>query len=131
MEPKLRTILLAVSDLGRATSFYEEGLGLTPERKAGALTSFEMGGVTLALVPTRVVSAVMGIEDAEPSGSTVLGHPVRSREEVDALLSQAEAAGARILKTGAENDFGGYNGCFEDPDGHIWNVGFNVHFFRS
>jgi uncharacterized glyoxalase superfamily protein PhnB len=56
---------------------------------------------------------------------------VRSREEVDAIVTAAEEAGATITRIPAETFYGGYAGCFTDPDGHVWeiahNPGFTLH----
>jgi uncharacterized glyoxalase superfamily protein PhnB len=41
------------------------------------------------------------------------------------VLEQARAAGAHILRTGAETFWGGYSGVFVDPDGHPWEVAHN------
>ncbi len=49
----------------------------------------------------------------------MLAHNVQSPAEVDAVLAQAEAAGATIARSGAETFWGGgYSGVFVDPDGH-------------
>jgi hypothetical protein len=40
-------------------------------------------------------------------------------------MAQAEAAGARVLKPAAKAFWGGYNGYFADPDGHVCEVAFN------
>jgi len=40
----------------------------------------------------------------------------------DAVLAQAAAAGARIVKPAAPTFWGGYAGYFQDPDGHLWEV---------
>ena len=48
-----------------------------------------------------------------------------SEAEVDAMMARAEASGARILKTSAKTFWGGYDGYFADPDGHVWEVAFN------
>ena len=55
------------------------------------------------------------------SGMT-LAYNARSRDEVDAVIAEAEAAGARILKSPAGTFWGGYSGYFADPDGHPWEV---------
>jgi uncharacterized glyoxalase superfamily protein PhnB len=52
---------------------------------------------------------------------------VRSPEEVDAVLAEAERAGARIPRYGGETFYGGYSGIFVDPDGHPWEVAHNPH----
>ena len=53
-------------------------------------------------------------------GGITLAHNVRSPQEVDAVLSEAGAAGATIARTGAATFWGGYSGVFVDPDGHPW-----------
>jgi uncharacterized protein len=40
-------------------------------------------------------------------------------------MARAKAAGAQILKQAAKTFWGGYNGFFADPDGHLWEVAFN------
>jgi hypothetical protein len=46
---------------------------------------------------------------------------------VDAVIAEAEKAGARIPRHGAETFWGGYSGVFVDPDGHPWEVAHNPH----
>jgi uncharacterized glyoxalase superfamily protein PhnB len=53
---------------------------------------------------------------------------VRSREEVDAVLEEAGAAGATIGREGGETFYGGYSGVFLDPDGHPWEIAHNPGF---
>lgn len=60
-----------------------------------------------------------------PAGSPTeftLGHNVSSRENVDALMSQAATAGAVIVKPAQGACWGGCAGYFQDPDGHLWEV---------
>ena len=57
-----------------------------------------------------------------------LGHNVASEQEVDAVMAQAESAGARIVKRADKTFWGGYAGYFQDPDGHLWEVVFNPDF---
>ena len=65
------------------------------------------------------------VEDPGGWGGITLAHNVRSPEEVDAVLAEAEAAGATIGRPGAETFWGGYSGVFIDPDGHPWEVAHN------
>ncbi|GIX23528.1 MAG: hypothetical protein KatS3mg122_0759 [Caldimonas sp.] len=46
-------------------------------------------------------------------------------ELVDAVMKQAEAAGAVIVKHARDTFWGGYAGYFKDPDGHLWEVAWN------
>ena len=57
-----------------------------------------------------------------------LAHNVRTREEVDAVLQQAEAAGATIEKPAQDVFWGGY---FSDPDGYLWEVAWGAFEFRE
>jgi uncharacterized glyoxalase superfamily protein PhnB len=46
---------------------------------------------------------------------------------VDELLALAVKAGGRITRPALATDWGGYNGYFTDPDGHLWEVAHNPH----
>jgi uncharacterized glyoxalase superfamily protein PhnB len=65
------------------------------------------------------------VADAGGWGGITLAHNVRSPAEVDAVLAEAEAAGATIPRAGAETFWGGYSGVFVDPEGHAWEVAHN------
>ena len=65
----------------------------------------------------------------EPRVSLItLAHNVRSREEADAVMSEALAAGATLVKSAQDVFWGGYSGYFADPDGHLWEVAWNPNF---
>jgi uncharacterized glyoxalase superfamily protein PhnB len=67
------------------------------------------------------------VTDRGGFGGVTLAYNVRSPEEVDAALAEAEAAGATIGRPGAATFWGGYSGVFVDPDGHPWEVAHNPH----
>jgi len=56
-------------------------------------------------------------------------HNVRSKEEVDRVLRQAQQAGAPLAKPAMETDWGGYSGYFQDSDGYLWEVAWNPYFW--
>ena len=58
-------------------------------------------------------------------GLSAVAHNVRTREEVDAVLADAQAAGARITKPAHDAFWGGRTGYFADPDGNLWEVAWN------
>jgi len=133
MKPRLTVITLGVDDLSRALRFYRDGLGLqTPgiigaEFEHGAVAFFDMqAGLKLALWPRRSIAHDSGlaIGAKDPAGFT-LGHNVSSKAEVDAVMAQAEAAGATIIKPPHDTFWGGYAGYFQDPDRHLWEVVWN------
>jgi hypothetical protein len=50
---------------------------------------------------------------------------VNSKREVDQVMNEAKAAGAKIVKPAQDTFWGGYAGYFQDPNGHLWEIGFN------
>lgn len=136
MEPHIDVLTLAVSDLERALEFYRDGLGLkttgvigtefagddaTP---AGAAVMFELReGLTLALYPRTELAKDANVPLGPPTtGEFSIGHLVASPAEVDALLADAEAAGATLTEKPHERPWGIYSGYFRDPDGHLWEI---------
>jgi hypothetical protein len=133
MKPRITVLTLGVDDLEASLRFYRDGLGLpTPgivgtEFEHGAVAFFELqGGLILALWPRADLAWDTGIPQAASSPTELsIGHNVASREAVDAVMEQAERAGATIVKLARDTFYGGYAGYFQDPDGHLWEVAWN------
>lgn len=133
MHPHVSLITLAVADLERALRFYRDGLGWpTPgiigtEFEHGAVVFFDLaGGLKLSLWPRDSLAFESGLPPGDPARPTfTLGHNVASEAEVDAVLTQAAAAGGTILKPAAKTFWGGYAAYVQDPDGHLWEIAFN------
>lgn len=133
MQPRVTVITVAVLDLQRAVAFYRDGLGFVTEGIIG--TEFEHGevaffdlqpGLKLALWPRASLCHDTGLPLNAPSAlEFTLGHNVASREEVDAVMQQAQRAGATIVKPAQATFWGGYAGYFQDPDEHLWEVVWN------
>jgi len=126
VSPHISLVTLCVADIAQATAFYER-LGLA---KSGAsqesVTFFRAGSVVLGLWSRKEQ-----VEDAKAdelwtgNGGIVVAMNCASKSEVDAMLDKARAAGARVLKPAEKVFWGGYNGYFADPDGHVWEVAYN------
>ena len=129
MEPRLSFVTLGVTDLERATLFYESVLRLPRVPTPGGITFFELGRTWLSLYPREALAADAGVpaEGAGFAGIT-LAHNVRSAEAVDALLQEVSQGGGRIVRQGHAAEWGGYTGYFADPDGFLWEVAWNPHF---
>jgi catechol 2,3-dioxygenase-like lactoylglutathione lyase family enzyme len=124
VEQRVSLITLGVSDLVRARAFYE-ALGWAVGSAPGDVVFFQAGGMIVALWGRDQLAQDSGVQDRGGWGGVTLAHNVRSPAEVDAVIAQAEAAGARIPRHGAETFWGGYSGVFVDPDGHPWEVAHN------
>ncbi|HWE60209.1 MAG TPA: VOC family protein [Chloroflexota bacterium] len=139
MRPRIHVITLAVSDLGRALAFYRDGLGLESDgvigteftgdeiQPAGDIAMFHLhGGLILALYPRTELAKDAHIPFGPPkSGEFSIGHAVASKEDVDALLATAEAAGATVSGKPHDRPWGIYSGYFRDLDGHLWEILWN------
>lgn len=129
MSANITLITLGVADVVKATAFYER-LGFVRSKTASqdSVSFFRAGGVVLALW-----GRAAQLEDANAgalwngNGGIAVAQNVASEAEVDAVMASAEAAGARILKPASKTFWGGYNGYFADPDGHLWEIAFNPH----
>ena len=126
MEQRMSLVTLGVADLRRARRFYENGLGWKPGFASEEVVFFETGGPIIALWNRRDLAADARLDDDESTfGGIALAHNVRSRGDVDAVLAEAAAAGAAILKSAEDTAWGGYSGYFADLDGHLWEVAWN------
>ena len=133
MKPHIKVITLGVSDLERSLAFYRDGLRLPTQGIIG--TEFEDGAVVffnmnddliLALYPRTSLAkdAKVPVRPSSPSEFSI-GHIVGSNEEVDAIMQQAERAGARVTDPAHDRFWGGYSGYFQDLDGHLWEIAWN------
>ena len=129
MKPRITVLTLGVDDLDRAFRFYT-GLGLRSEGiigrefEHGAVAFFDLaGGMKLAVWPRASLAHDSGVV-AGPRSQTELsiGQNVRSEAEVDAVMAEAQRAGATILRPAGKTFWGGYSGYFADPDGHLWEI---------
>jgi predicted lactoylglutathione lyase len=125
MEQRLSLVTLGVSDLARAKRFYEALGWVTNTDPELDVFFFQAGGMVVALWDRASLAEDSGVEDSGGWGGVTLAHNVRSPEEVDRVIAEAEAAGATIPRHGAETFWGGYSGVFVDPDGHPWEVAHN------
>ena len=139
VKSRIHVITLAVADLDHALAFYREGLGLDSagvigtefvgddESPAGDVAMFHLeGSLILALYPRTELAKDAGIPFGPPkSGEFSIGHLVATKQDVDALLAQAEAAGATLTGPPHARPWGIYSGYFRDLDGHLWEIIWN------
>ena len=125
MEQRLSLVTLGVSDLGRARAFYEALGWTTRAAPDDDVVFFQAGGMVVALWGRHQLAQDSAVEDPGGWGGVTLAYNARSPTEVDAVMAEAEAAGARIGRPGGETFWGGYSGLFVDPDGHPWEVAHN------
>ncbi|MDH5510728.1 MAG: VOC family protein [Nitrospinota bacterium] len=131
MKPRISMITLGVDDFKKSVDFYETGLGLPRMQSEGEdVAFFTMNGAWLGIYPKSLLARDAGVpnDGAKFSGIT-LAHNLPGKGEVDALVSDAVKAGATLVKPPQDTFWGGYSGYFADPDGYLWEVAWNPHFW--
>ncbi|HVR31115.1 MAG TPA: VOC family protein [Acidimicrobiia bacterium] len=124
MEQRISLVTLGVADLERSRQFYE-AMGWQPTGEETDVVFFQASGMVLGLWSRESLAEDSGVTDTGGWGGVTLAHNVRSPDEVDRVIAEAEAAGAEIVREGAETFWGGYSGAFVDPDGHPWEIAHN------
>ena len=123
---KLIFVNLPVKDLERANAFYQA---------IGAVKNEQFSDHTAScMVLSETIHAMLltydkfrqftpkTIADARETTEVLICISADSRDEVDATVTKANAAGGRA-DPGPKQDHGFmYGRSFEDPDGHIWEV---------
>ena len=127
MRQKLNLITLGVDDFEKSVRFYETlGWKKSPS-SVDSLALFPLGGITLALHPRHALAEDALTSDASPRGFSgiTISFNAKSQEEVDAVMNEAAAVGAKIIKPAQKVYWGGYSGYFADPSGHLIEVAHN------
>ena len=128
MDQRISFVTLAVADLDASRRFYLDGLGWTAALDVpGDVVMIRTGQhLVLSLWDRGHFEAEVGPVATGPGVAPfTLAHNVATREEVDAVLATAAAAGADPVHRAQEREWGGYTGYFGDPDGYRWEVAHN------
>jgi uncharacterized protein len=130
MKSRISMITLGVRDLAACTRFYEQGLGFPRMPSPPEVAFFTLNGTWLALYGREALAKDANVS-AEGQGFTAfsLAHNVSSPAEVDEVVRKAVKAGAKLVKKPQRTDWGGYAGYFADPEGFLWEVAHNPHFW--
>lgn len=128
MEARISMMTLGVRDMEAAVAFYETGLGLPRIDSPPTVAFFQLNGSWLGLYGWEELAEDATVPSTgEGFRGVALAHNLTSEAEVDALMAQAVAAGATMVKKPQSVFWGGYSGYFQDLDGHLWELAFNPH----
>ncbi len=116
VEQRISLVTLGVTDLSRARSFYEALSWSGSQQPDDEVCFFQSGGIVFGLWTALGGHGAPGVE---------LAHNVRTPEEVEAVLIEAQRAGGTIMRPAARAEWGGTSGAFADPDGYVWEVAHN------
>lgn len=129
MEQRLTIVGLGVANVITATQFYENAFGWEKtDASNDNISFFKLNGILLSLYNTEKLA-----EDATvPSNGSgfrgfSLAHNLRSKKEVDELISQLRNKGVTIVKEPQEVFWGGYSSYISDPDRNLWEIAYNPY----
>jgi uncharacterized protein len=131
MTRPISIVTLGVERLERSIAFYRDGLGLPlandPDQ---GIAFFDLPGTVLALYPYDELAEETGLPANRGIGfgGITLAQNLPAKDDVDRMMAQAEAAGARVLTPPVERHWGGYSGYFADPDGYAWEIAWGPDF---
>jgi catechol 2,3-dioxygenase-like lactoylglutathione lyase family enzyme len=127
MQPRVDLISLGVRSVDTSRSFYVDGLGWPVHREVRGEVLFIQAnhGLVLSLWDPGRMQAEASTDPPAGSPSITLSHNLASAAKVDAVMAEAESAGAAIIAAPKTQPWGGYTGYFADPDGYRWEIAFN------
>ena len=129
MKPRITIITLGVADLDASLRFYRDGLGWnTLDGDSEDIAFLKLENITLALYRRDKFPDEAPVNFADAAAGTptfTLAQNFPSKEEVDAAMSEAVNAGAKLVKPPEDVFWGGYSGYFADPDGYLWELAYN------
>jgi catechol 2,3-dioxygenase-like lactoylglutathione lyase family enzyme len=130
MNPRISMITLGVADLETSVRFYKKGLGFPKMDSPPEVAFFTLNGSWLGLYGRESLAEDAGVS---PRGSGfpgfTLSHNVASEADVDKIVEKAVSAGAVLVKPPKRAFWGGYHSYFKDPDGYLWEIAYNPHFW--
>jgi len=127
MPAAISCVTIPVENLQKSIAFYRDGLGLTVEEQDEEHAAIDCDGVYLVLLERSefgtYVERLGHRPAARGAAEAIISYFTDSKGEVDAVMGQAQRAGAQIVA--ASDEDGVYSGYFTDPDGHTWEVLFD------
>jgi PhnB protein len=117
------TPYLSIKGAADAIEFYKKAFGAT-EKMRMPRPDGRIGHAEIKIGKANIMLADEHPEINFLSPRTLGGSPVTIHiyvEDVDALASKAEAAGAKVMRKVSDQFYGDRTGQFEDPFGHVWH----------
>jgi catechol 2,3-dioxygenase-like lactoylglutathione lyase family enzyme len=103
------SITFYVSDLKRATKFYEETLGLERKYEFPSYVGFECGGMEIGLIPKPKNEAP---SNTSPTVQLLV-------DDVDQFCAELKTKDVKFTKELHDETWGGRQATFNDPDGNV------------
>lgn len=120
---RIDVVVLFVTDLKRARTFYQDTLGLVMTFEDQHSAYFELKGASLLLL------SIAGAQDLLSREAVPVQRPADARsqhvafvEDVDAVYEELVAKGVEFIREPIDREWGMRTAHFKDPDGNIWEI---------
>jgi catechol 2,3-dioxygenase-like lactoylglutathione lyase family enzyme len=132
MSTRLGLVVLAVSELPRAVSFYRSAFGWTVAVDSPVYVELALPeGMRLGIYERTAFARNVGeVPQLVPAGALAATELYLYPDDVDSALARLGAAGARELSPLARRDWGDEVAYFADPDGNVLALARPVGFVR-
>lgn len=131
MEPRISMVTLGVEDLQKSFDFYSKIIGFPSEKgiEGGAVAFFKLQHIILSLYPKdKLAEDALVISEGSGFPGFTLAYNVKSKQEVDEIITKLHWADVKVTKEPQDVFWGGYHAYFQDPDGYLWEVAWNPFF---
>ena len=120
----LTLTILAVRDVGRSARFYADAFGWSIAVEVPVYVQFTLpDGRSLGVYERNSFGANTGEVPELPPVGALTGTELYFRtKDLGAATARLEAAGARLLSSARERDWGDTVAYYADPDGHVLAV---------
>lgn len=126
MQQNIHFITLGVADLARSRAFYKALGWQESSASQEAIAFYQAGSLAFALFQREALAEDANVPAAGSGfAGFTLAHNVDSEAAVLALLDEAVAAGATLVRPADKVFWGGFRGYFADPDGFLWEACYN------
>jgi len=131
MKPGHIVLSLPVRDTDRSFCFYHDGLGMAAQKMGDDVVTLELPGLSLFLVSRQQFEKFSKVTASLPENASgcLLSCSIATKAEVHETLKKVAEAGGTIGISTTRNLFGReqYVAYFKDPDGHLWELVWNIN----
>lgn len=128
MQQQISIITLAIEDISKSKQFYINGFGWQPIYQTNDTLFYQMNGFILSTWLKKELERDIQQSIKLSREGITLAHFVSSFIEVQKLIDHLSRYGGTILRNADSPEHGGVRGYIADPDGHIWEIVWNLDF---
>ncbi|MCB2076550.1 MAG: VOC family protein [Novosphingobium sp.] len=125
MQQQIALMTLGVADMAASRRFYCDGFGWKAAFEHDGIAFFQMNGFIFGLWDKAQLAEDVQRADLPAPGACALAHNLASRDEVEPLMDRLRAHGGSLVREAGDPAYPGYRGYVADPDGHLWEIGWN------